>query len=304
MQGKQQTPEKEQEQNTRQEQNTPQKQNTRQDGQPAGKDILSILFPSIAVYLRGSMSNVYLCARRLATAPERRRSADTDATASMLDQNYYRAIRMLNNLSLCSYFNDPAPLPMRSGDIVKPVREICAKAEYLLNARDVSVSFSCVRERYACMFSRFALEEILYQLLSNAAKFTPSGGKIHVELRPENGQILLSETDSGPGVPPEQVPILFERYRHPERMDPPPHAFGLGLSICRVLAEKHGGAMRAEFPSGGGSRFTLAVPDVRPENPAVLVSESKTDRMGGFDPMLAALSESLPPEAFSTRKKK
>lgn len=268
--------------------------------QRAWEEAASVLFPWIAAYLRNDLSSLYLCARRLAPAASRKRGTELDAPAAALDQNYYRVMRMVNNLSLSSYFSKSAPLPVRAGDVVETARGVCAKAEPLFKLRALSFSFACAKEKHICRFSRPALEELLCQLLSNAAKFTPSGGAVAVELRLENGRILLSVSDTGGGLSPEEP--LFGRYLHPERMDPPPHGIGLGLSICRAIAEKHGGVLRAESAPGGGARFTLDIPDVQPEGPAALISDSQ-DRTGGFDPVLTALAESLPSSAFSMRKR-
>lgn len=264
------------------------------------EEAASALFPLIASYFRNDLSNFYLCARRLAPALERKRSPELDASAAALDQNYYRLMRTVNNLSLASYLKDPAPLPIHAADLVETLRGVCAKAEPFFKLRALSLSFSCAKQKHVCRFSRPDVEELLRQLLANAAKFTPAGGAVSVELRLEGGRALLSVSDTGRGLAPGEP--LFARYLHPERMDPPPHGIGLGLSICRAIAEKHGGVLRAESAHGGGAKFTLDIPDVQPESPAALIGDSE-DRAGGFDPMLTALSESLPASAFSARKR-
>ena len=106
-------------------------------------------------------------------------------------------------------------------------------------------------------------------------------------------------TDSGCGIPPEQMEVLFERYRHPERIAPQPHGLGLGLSLCARIAEGLGGRLLAESQPEKGSRFTLAFPDCLVGSGGV--SDVAFDYAGGFNRTLLALSDALPPQAFLQR---
>ena len=99
------------------------------------------------------------------------------------------------------------------------------------------------------------LSLVWHNLFSNAFKFTPSGGKIHVELRPENGQILLSVTDSGPGVSSEDLPHLFERFYKGQGSSE--DSVGIGLALSRSILAAQNGTVKAENGSGGGARFTI-----------------------------------------------
>ena len=140
-----------------------------------------------------------------------------------------------------------------------------------------------------------ALEQVVYHLLSNAFKFTPAGGVVTVELQVKNKLVLLSVTDTGRGIPEEQISSLFDRYLHAGQMDPPPHGLGLGLPLCRRIAEGHGGTLMAESREGQGSRFTLSLPDRRVGSG---VSDVPFDYAGGFNRTLMALSDALPVSAF------
>ena len=143
-----------------------------------------------------------------------------------------------------------------------------------------------------------ALEQILDQLLSNAMKFTPAGGVLTVELRQLQKRVLVSVEDTGCGISEEQLAVLFDRYLHADRPDTPAHGLGLGLAICQRLAELQGGALMAVSTPGKGSRFTLSLPDRQVSG---AVSDIRFDYSGGFNPLLLALADALPPQAFSQR---
>lgn len=143
------------------------------------------------------------------------------------------------------------------------------------------------------------MEQLLYQLLSNALKFTPDGGSITVELRFASRRVLLSVADTGCGIPENQIPYLFDRYLHEDAVAPQPHGLGLGLPICQHIAEGHDGTMMAESRPGQGARFTLSFPDRRCGT--MDVSDVRFDYSGGFNHVLLALADALPSQAFLQR---
>ncbi len=105
------------------------------------------------------------------------------------------------------------------------------------------------------------LEQILGNLLDNALRHTPGGGTIRLGLKPEAHDVLLTVEDSGPGIPDDQLDLIFERFHRVDsarsRSD---GGTGLGLAIARKLAEAHGGTLRAENRTEGGARFILTMP--------------------------------------------
>jgi signal transduction histidine kinase len=121
----------------------------------------------------------------------------------------------------------------------------------------------------------------VWNLVSNAVKFTPQGGRIDVRLRKEGSCLSLSVTDNGKGIEPEFLPHVFERFRQADSTSTRSHGgLGLGLAIVRHLVELHGGTVYAE--SGGigeGSTFTVRLPLTAPlQGPAPPKAEPRTRR--------------------------
>jgi PAS domain S-box-containing protein len=106
------------------------------------------------------------------------------------------------------------------------------------------------------------IEQIAMNLLSNAAKFTPSGGTIRVEVRRENDEAVLRVADSGAGITPEFLPLVFDLFVQGEKnIDRPGGGLGVGLTLVRRLVELHGGRAEAASPGPGrGSVFTVRLP--------------------------------------------
>ncbi|HEY5648919.1 MAG TPA: phosphate regulon sensor histidine kinase PhoR [Nitrospiria bacterium] len=104
------------------------------------------------------------------------------------------------------------------------------------------------------------LIEVFSNLLDNAVKYTPEGGKISVEVREENGRIEAEVVDSGIGIPKKSLPRLFERfYRVDTARSREMGGTGLGLAIVKHIVEAHGGRVSVESSPGNGSRFRVSL---------------------------------------------
>ena len=110
--------------------------------------------------------------------------------------------------------------------------------------------------------------------------------------------MFLSVEDTGPGIAPDRLETLFDSYHQAENPAPPPQGLGLGLALCRGIAQGHGGIITAESRQGKGSRFTFSMPD---RLSGTTLSDVRFDYAGGFNHTLMALSDALPPEAFGIR---
>lgn len=106
------------------------------------------------------------------------------------------------------------------------------------------------------------LSQVLWNLLSNALKFTPRGGTLDVQLAPAGEQVAITVTDSGVGIAPEFLPQIFDRFRQADASTTRAHGgLGLGLAIVKQLVELHGGTVTADSPGlGQGATFTVLLP--------------------------------------------
>ncbi len=109
---------------------------------------------------------------------------------------------------------------------------------------------------------RDRLQQILWNLLINAVKFTPKGGRVHTVIERSNSHVEISISDSGQGIAPEFLPHVFDRFRQADPSSTRRHGgLGLGLSIAKQLTELHGGSVRvASGGVGHGATFTISLP--------------------------------------------
>jgi signal transduction histidine kinase len=99
----------------------------------------------------------------------------------------------------------------------------------------------------------------LSNLIANAIRYTPAGGRVLVGMAPHDGAVAISVADTGPGIPSEQRERIFERFAQLPS-DGEPGAAGLGLAIVRDVVQAHGGRIHLESSLGKGTRFTLELP--------------------------------------------
>jgi CheY-like chemotaxis protein len=106
------------------------------------------------------------------------------------------------------------------------------------------------------------IQQVIWNLVANAVKFTPKGGRVNVVLERVNSHVEIAVSDTGQGIAPEFVPFLFERFQQHDASTTRQHGgLGLGLAIVRHIVEAHGGSVHVESPGAGkGSVFTVKLP--------------------------------------------
>jgi two-component system, NtrC family, sensor kinase len=104
------------------------------------------------------------------------------------------------------------------------------------------------------------VKQVLLNLLSNALKFTPEGGRVEVRAGMVDGMAEISVTDTGVGIAPEDQGTIFEEFRQVGTADKKAEGTGLGLTLCRKFIELHGGRIWVKSQVGAGSTFTFTIP--------------------------------------------
>jgi signal transduction histidine kinase len=146
-------------------------------------------------------------------------------------------------------------------DIAELVR--ATVAGFALHQDEVSVAAHADGDVPSVRGDRERLRQVLRNLLENAVKYSPAGEAVDVRSRAENGCVLVTVEDSGPGIPAEQQGLIFDRFgRANVGLGKP--GTGLGLFIARSIAEAHGGTLSVASAPGRGATFTLVLPVAGP----------------------------------------
>ena len=132
----------------------------------------------------------------------------------------------------------------------------------LAEAKNIDYQLNSDSERIPLFGDSNRLQQVFGNLLSNALKFTPEGGRVGVHLQTGAESVQVHVIDTGQGIDPNELPNIFKQYSQGdvERVKMT-HSLGLGLSIVKILVSKHGGVVHAESEGKGkGSRFTVTLP--------------------------------------------
>lgn len=158
-------------------------------------------------------------------------------------------------------------LNISDGDIITFIRDICYSFSELANKKEIEFGFSTTETELRMEFDPEKLRKIVYNLLSNAFKFTHAKGKINValslvqKLDNEQKQFKISVSDTGIGIPKKDLEKIFERfYRVENEQNGHQTGTGVGLHIASEYVKLHNGEIKVESDLGKGSEFTVLIP--------------------------------------------
>ncbi|HEV2147345.1 MAG TPA: ATP-binding protein [Longimicrobiaceae bacterium] len=180
-------------------------------------------------------------------------------------------------------------------DLATLVRMVAGHFDALAPQRQISFVVD-TPEHLPAQVDPEKLERVLLNLLSNAFKFTPDGGRVRCALRPtDRGQALISVQDSGPGIRPELRQGIFERFRQGDGgANRQFGGTGLGLAIARDFVELHGGTIGVTDAPGGGALFLVEVPLRAPEGTRVRSTGEAAPAPGASASLQGAIEELRP----------
>ena len=139
-------------------------------------------------------------------------------------------------------------------DVLADIQPVVRKSGHRLEATGLDAD-------YAVMGDAQMLRQVLQNLVSNAVKYTPPGGRIQVEITHDGDEVRCAVTDTGIGVPDAARPRLFEKFFRAENVSKvETEGTGLGLYIVRLIVERAHGRIWFEPAESGGSRFLVALP--------------------------------------------
>jgi two-component system, OmpR family, sensor histidine kinase BaeS len=170
-----------------------------------------------------------------------------------------RLVRLSNSLDTLAT-GDAGPLAEPIDlDAARAVRAAVDLAMPAINAAGLSIRAE-IPDSLPAHADPDGLAQVLGNLLQNAIRYTPRGGEVAVEARQVPRGVEVSVSNTGPGIPREDLPHVFERfYRSPTARGTP--GSGLGLAIVRQVADTHQGQITVQSPSEGGTLFTLRLPE-------------------------------------------
>jgi signal transduction histidine kinase len=206
--------------------------------------------------------------------------------AVMLKQTE-RLSRLIDQLlDLSRLESGAAPLELEPVQLAPLVRRVVTEIEVVRSGRHIDVLNEVPADLPPVSADRERVHQVLFNLLDNALRFTPPGGTVTVRAMREDGSCEVSVEDTGPGIPSEHLPLVFERFY---RIDPSRSrddgGTGIGLAIARSVVEAHGGRIWAESVEGQGAKFRFLLPMGGPRGIPTVEAKRSPDRKTARPPV-------------------
>ena len=211
--------------------------------------------------LRTPLNTLRLWAGVLRNGP---RDAQTIARAvDTIDRNAILQARLIEDLlDVSRIVSGRLRLAIERMDLVRVITEAIETVRPAAENKAITLTTELDAKAGPVLGDATRLQQVVWNLLSNAVRFTPAGGRVAVGLRRVGPEAELTVSDSGRGMAPGLLPRVFDRFRQGESGTMRSHGgLGLGLSIARQIVELHGGTIRAASPGEGhGATFTATLP--------------------------------------------
>ncbi len=190
------------------------------------------------------------------------RSQEAEEFLKVINRHAARMEKIVADLLLLSQLESPGRFirkePAAIHELLQAARDSVLP---LAEAKEQILEYKCPSEFPPLPCDSQKVHQMLVNLLQNAVNYTPEGGRITMEAKKAAGGIELAVADTGIGIPPEDLPRIFERfYRVDKGRSREQGGTGLGLSIVKHIAEAHGGRVSVESTLGRGSRFAVFFP--------------------------------------------
>ena len=176
------------------------------------------------------------------------------------NKNVKILMRLINQiLDFRKYESGKIDLSLSEVDPGMLLREWCESFLSVAETRDISFSFSIMTQPgFHLAVDAEKLERVMFNLISNAFKYTPVGGTIMVAMHTDADRLIVSVKDTGRGISAEDLSHIFERFFQIDKVHP--NGSGIGLLLAKAFIELHGGNIEVESVEGEGSVFTLTLP--------------------------------------------
>lgn len=206
--------------------------------------------------------------------------------------------RLLGNMADAPRYSNSVNYAMQTRNAPAYVQEIMDKAQPLLEKAGYKLTYAVPKEEIFTLISTERLERAIYNLLSNAMKFSSVGSTITATLERCGGQLLFTVTDEGSGLSDDTCQNIFTRYLREPAIEDSRIGMGLGMLYVCAAASAHDGTVLIRQPEGKGLSVTMTL-SIKTAKPGMLQSNTfPIDYSGGQDHALMELADVLPSELY------
>lgn len=218
---------------------------------------------NVAYDIKKPINTIFETNNSLIESEENYNSENINNHTRLVKQNCYRLIKLLNNIEYVSRIdNGTCTLELRKCDIVKLLENIVKISRMYTDKKGIDISFKSELNKKILVLDTEKVEKIILNILSNAIKFTDTGGKIYINLYTENEQVCISIKDTGIGIPKDKTEIIFENFEQVDTtLSRGCEGTGMGLSVVKKLANLNNIKINVESELNKGSEFKILLPN-------------------------------------------
>lgn len=251
-----------------------------------------------AQQLRVPLSNVMTATDRLFSDLENA-DIETRRQAGQLQHGLFQLLRIISNMSDSGSYRRTALTGMQTVNLTTVFREIIEKAQAISECTGIKLAYTEPKTPVFGSANSEKLERAVYNLLSNALKFSPAGSTVEAKLSSTGSR--LSFTVCNQCAEPVQEQRFWNRYRREPAIEDSRHGLGLGLTLIGAVATAHGGTVLIDHPDNQSIRVTMTIA-IADDNTGTLRSPVMRigDYAGGRDKALLEFAELLPTDAYDT----
>ena len=249
--------------------------------------------------LRSPLSSVMTVADRLFPMISEE-NGPAQEQISRINRGLFQILRVIGNMSDAAKYTENTPGNLEIQDVNAFLSEVFTQAEALIRHTQVTLRFQGLTSPAFSLIDCEKLERAVNNILSNAVKFTPSGGTIEATLTRRGSKLYLTVQDSGQGIPEKLQGNIHARYLRQPTVEDGRFGIGLGMVLIRAAAAAHGGTVLMENPPDRGTRITMTLA-IRQDVPDALHSSIlKVDYAGERSHSLIELSDCLPAALYDS----
>ena len=250
-----------------------------------------------AQQLRSPLSEIMSAANNLFAKEAIQETAENREQAGIIHKGIYQLLREIGNMSAASSYRQGRIYGKETKNIVAVINETMEKAQTLCNTPVRRLAYSPLCEDIYCGVDTEMLERAVYNLISNALKFSPAGSLVTAKLTATQDKLrFFVESEITDSALTQRN--LFLRYVREADVEDGRHGLGLGIPLTQYAAFAHGGSLLMDHPEENKVRFTLTLSTASPKEPVLSSPFPDFDYMGGWDHGLVELSDVLPASAY------
>ena len=268
------------------------------------QDVLDAKLQSMALVaqeLRGPLSGMMAASDQLFPMEAIRSDDSALSYAAQMNRRMFQMLRIISNMSDAVRFAARQHSTTEYVDVTALLDEIFQKSIPLAQHSRKTLHYSAPHEHVITLADRELLERAVYNLISNAMKFSPDGSVIRASLTHRGNTLRFSIEDSGCGIDTGIRGSLFSRYLRQPALEDPRQGLGLGLLMVRLAASAHGGTVLFDQPGSVGTRVTLTLSISQEKQSTLRSARLRIDYAGERDHALVELSDVLDPSVYDVQ---